>query len=449
MNTFTKILVVLGALFVNTVMAQQDISGTWQGDLPTGPDSKLTVQFILQQRADGTWSAVLNSTEMGGIKNVSANAVEFDGVNLKLDVSELSGAYAGILKDGAFEGEWSQAGESMPLNLKPYVKPVLSQADMDLLLGEWNGKLEIPSGALTLVFHFEKNAAGELAGFAASPDQGANDLPVTDIELVDGVLQLKIPATQAAIKGKLTGTQFVGEFIQGQALPLTLNKGKYEPQVNALALSSEAMGQLQGEWYGEMDTPAGTMAVVYRFETNAEGEQVAFRDNPDQGIAGIPVSEASLSEGLLSLKTAGPGGGFSGKLSGDEITGEMQSPMGAIPLTLNKGKYAAPSYRLSLSSEAMELLQGKWQGKLATPQATLTLVFRFESQGAGEYYGFVDSPDQRAIGLKMTEANLVDGQLSLTIKFPRAEFKGKLAGNELAGEWIQGPGSLPLTMKKD
>ena len=165
MKTLTKILVMLTVLATADVMAQQDISGIWQGKLNTGGDATLTVQFIMTREADGSWSAVINSPDMGGIKNIKANAAAFDGSNLKIDVAELSGAYAGVFKDGTFEGNWSQAGSSMALNLSPYEKPIMSQADIDVLLGEWVGKIQIPAGGLTLVFRFAQNDGGHLTGF--------------------------------------------------------------------------------------------------------------------------------------------------------------------------------------------------------------------------------------------------------------------------------------------
>ncbi|TAJ93228.1 MAG: hypothetical protein EPO31_03185 [Gammaproteobacteria bacterium] len=448
MKTFIKIQLLATVLIFNHVMAQQDISGIWQGKLDLGGDQSLTVQFILEKQDDGAWSAIVNSPDTGGIKNVKAGAVAFDGTSLNIDVAELSGGFKGQFKDGKFEGTWSQAGSDMPLILAPYTKPVLSQADMDLLAGEWVGKLEVPAGALTLVFRFEINAAGELAGFIRSPDQGGNEAPAADIELVDGVLSLKVPAAQVDIKGKLSGTQFAGEFKQGQGtMPLTMNKGEYVPPKYVLALSNEVMAQLLGEWHGEFEMPMGTLTVIYRFEYNATGEFIANRSSPDQGGSGVPIMEATLTDGSLTLKTAD--GGFTGKLDGETIAGTVTNPMGAIPLTVKKGQFVPPAYNLKLAKEAMDLLLGKWTGKLATPQRTLTLVFRFEADAAGEYFGFVDSPDQGNTSLKIVEAGFADGELSLKTKFPKAEFKGKLNGGELNGNWSQMGGTMPLVLNKE
>ena len=449
MKALLKILVVAVALLINSVMAQEDITGTWQGVLALGSDSKLTVQFILKKQADGSWSAIVNSPDMGGIKNVKADSASFDGSNLKIDVASLSGGYAGVLKDGAFEGKWSQAGSSMPLQLKPYTKPVMSQKDIDTLLGEWVGKLKIPAGDLTLVFRFAKNDAGELQGFISSPDQGGNEAPAADIMLANGDFSMTVPAARTQITGKMTDKDFTGKFMQaGQTMDLVMAKGKYEPPRSVLKLPKDTMDKLLGEWHGELNTPVGAMAVVYRFEKNDAGEFTANRASPDQGGKPVPVTEASMADGNLTLKTPGPGGGYTGKLDGDTITGQVISPMGAVPLTLKKGKYVPPSYQLSLSKADMDKLQGKWQGKLNTPQRALTLVFRFEEKGNGEYYAFVDSPDQGNTSLKVIKASLNAGDLSLETKFPKGQFKGKLEGNTLDGNWMQGPANLPLKLVK-
>jgi len=450
MKKLLKILAVVTALSINLVMAQEDISGTWQGVLNLGGDSKLTVQFIMEKQADGSWSAVVNSPDMGGIKNIKANSATFDGSNLNIDVAELSGGYAGVFKDGAFAGTWSQAGSSMPLNLSPYTKPVMSQKEIDTLLGEWIAKLKVPAGDLTLVFRFAQNDAGELQGFVRNPDGGGgNETPTADIMLNNGDFSMKVPAAQVLITGKMTDKDFTGKFNQGgQQLDLTMAKGKYEPPKSVLSLSKEVMDKLMGEWNGELNTPVGAMTVVYRFVTNKDGEYSGFRESPDQGSNSTPVTDASMVDGKLTLKTPGPGGEFNGKLEGDTITGQAITPMGPVPLTLKKGKFVPPSYQLTLSKENMDQLLGKWQGKLNTPQRALTMILRFEENGDGEYYGFVDSPDQGNTSLKIIKASLTGDELSVETKFPKGQFKGKLDGNTLDGNWMQGPANLPLKMTK-
>ena len=452
MKYLINFLVLLIAVFqINSVTATENIAGTWQGKLIISPGNEMTVQFIIEDGADGSYSVTLNSPDEGGIKNVKANSVDYSSGILKLDVAELSGSYEGIVKEGKIDGAWKQEGTSLPLALSPYVKPVLSKKDMDKLMGSWNGKLTIPGGSLTIVFRFERTEKGEFVGFLDSPDQGGFGIPVTDMEMSEGTLTLKISNIRGEYKGKLSDNEIVGEFSQlGNPLPLNLKRGEYVAQMHKLNLPKETMDQLLGEWNGPITIPTGaSLTAVFRFEMTTNGEFVGFHDSPDQGAKGIPITEASLSDGKLILKITSISGEFKGKLSGDKLIGDWSQGIMSSPLTLNKGKYVAPAYNLSLPEESMEQLSGKWTGKLTMPQASLSLVFRFEKTEKGEFLGFIDSPDQGAKGIAITEVNLSDGKLIFKIASIGGEFNGKLSDDKLDGTWKQGEMSNPLLLTKE
>lgn len=448
MKIYIKVLILLfSTLFISNALASEDITGTWQGKLVPAPGSELVIHFKIDQNADGSYSVVLNSPDQGAIKNIKASSVVFDSGSLKMDVTELSGSYEGVVKDGKIEGDWKQEGTLLPLNLSPYEKPELTKKDMDILLGQWHGPLNIPTGSITVVIRFEMNEKGDFVCFLDSPDQGASGIPVSDVELVDGNLKLKIPSLRAEYKGKFGDSGIVGEFKQGSApMPLTLKKGEYKAQVNKLNLPEETMEHLSGEWHGQLKTPATTLAVVFNFERTEKGEFVGSISIPDQGVKGLPVTEANLSDGKLTLKVKAVQAEFKGKLADNELTGEWTQPgMSSMPLLLKKGKYIPQVYSLKLPSETMERLSGKWQGKLGP----LTLVFRFKKTEKGDFLGFLDSPDQGAKGIQFTEASLSDGKLTLKVKMANAEFKGQLSDESLVGEWVQGGKNTPLTLKKE
>ena len=70
----------------------------------------------------------MTSPDSDAIKNVSATKVTFADNRLTIDVPALSGGYSGTLRNGVFEGEWSQEGAKMPLSLKPFETRALTQA---------------------------------------------------------------------------------------------------------------------------------------------------------------------------------------------------------------------------------------------------------------------------------------------------------------------------------
>jgi hypothetical protein len=451
MKYITKVLTPLMMLFLFTnTFAAEDIVGTWQGNLVSAPGVEMTVQFIISQEADGSYSVTLNSPDEGGIKNVKANLVDYSSGVLKLDVAELSGSYEGVVKEGKIDGSWKQEGTSLPLALSPYVKPVLAKKDMDKLMGSWNGKLTFPGGSLTIVFRFERTEKGEFVGFLDSPDQGGFGIPVTDMEMSEGTLTLKISSIRGEYKGKISDNEIVGEFSQlGNPLPLNLKKGEYVAQVHKLNLPKETMDQLLGEWSGPLTVQTTSLTVVFRFEMTKDGEFVGFHDSPDQGSIGIPITEASLSDGKLTLKIASISGEFKGKISDDKLIGNWSQGIMSSPLTLNKGKYVAPVYKLNLPKDSMDQLSGKWTGKLSLPQVTLSLVFRFEKTGKGELLGFLDSPDQGTTSIAITDASISNGKLTIKVASIGGEFEGQISDDKLEGTWTQGGMSNPLSLEKE
>lgn len=453
MKSFLQMMVLLSAVLLPSIaMANEDISGIWQGKLVPGPGTELTIQFVISRDADGGYAVVLTSPDQGGIKDIQANEVLYDAGNLKLDVSELNGSYEGVLKNGIIEGNWMQEGTAMPLNLNPYVKPTLSAGDKEMLLGEWHGNLETPVGTLTMVLRFEMMEDGDFVGYADSPDQGGYGIPVTDMEMEGGILTLKIASVRAEIKGTLTENEIAGEFKQGpEPLPLTLKKGKYMPPMDEFKLSEEDQDLLSGEWYGALNTPAtpnmpaGSITIVVRFETTENGQFRGYTDSPDQGGHDIPITSLEVNGPDIVFKMRGLSSEFSGTLSENTMVGEHKQGPSVLPLTLKKGKYVAPVHSLELPEEAVERLTGKWSGQLGP----LTLVFRFETSDAGDFVAFMDIPNQKSKGIPVTEASLSDGELSLKINGMFSEFKGQLSGNELAGNWTQGGNATPLTLTKE
>lgn len=93
--------------------------------------------------------------------------------------------------------------------------------------GTWHGKLSLPAGSLTIVFHINQSGEGEYTTTLDSPDQGATNIKTQSTSFKDSVLTIQIPLINASYKGKLNSEHsIVGTFTQGMALPLNLEKGE-------------------------------------------------------------------------------------------------------------------------------------------------------------------------------------------------------------------------------
>ncbi|HLF12838.1 MAG TPA: hypothetical protein VJA26_16670 [Gammaproteobacteria bacterium] len=325
------LLLLLPALAVHTAAAQTDLVGTWQGALQVAPGSTLNIHFVITAQPGGAYGVVVTSPDSGGIKDVPASGVAFADGRLDVEVAALSGGYKGELRDGVIEGEWSQEGTTLPLTLRPYAAPVLSQADIDALLGQWVGKLQIPGLELTMVLRFTADAEGKLTGVFDSPDQNALNIPLTDIVLDDGNFSVKVPALRGEYKGRLTGEEIAGEWGQGgPSLPLSLKKGEYVAATHYLDLPPAARAQVTGRWRGTV----GPLTLVVRFEADDQGRLLGFVDSPDQGANGLPITEATLADGKLTFRVASVGAEFSGDVSGARIAGQWTQLGMSNPLTL-------------------------------------------------------------------------------------------------------------------
>jgi len=97
-------------------------------------------------------------------------------------------------------------------------------------------------------------------------------------------------------------------------------------------------------------------------------------------------------------------------------------------------------------------IEGVWQGTIVLPTAKLRLVLKVRRDAAsGALGGTLDSIDQGARDLPIDVLTFQDGKLHLEMKAIGAHYEAELSvtGNELSGNWSQGPGSLPLSFKRD
>ena len=79
-----------------------------------------------------------------------------------------------------------------------------------------------------------------------------------------------------------------------------------------------------------------SLQIVLRFSTNESGATVGVIDSPVQHITGIPITEATLDGGKLTLKADGVRAEYHGDLSGATLTGQwMQGPI-PTPLVLKR-----------------------------------------------------------------------------------------------------------------
>jgi hypothetical protein len=317
MKTFLFSLLLAAAVLAVPAVAQTNLAGTWQGSLEAAPGKTLTIQFVIAAKSGGGYSAIVTSPDTGAIKDVPAATVTFANSKLALDVPALSGSYAGTLRNGALEGEWAQEGKKLPLSLRPYQAPTLTRADIDALRGEWVGALKPPGNEVKVVFRFNTGADGALHAAVDLPERHVRGLPAADIALDDGHFSLKVPVAKIEVRGELKGDEITGQWTDPSiTTPLAVKKGHYAEAVIYLDLPAQAREQLKGRWTGTLNN----LAVVVRFETDAQGRTVGTFDSTQQFMS-FPIKEAELAGSKLTFGVS-YGAKFAGEIAGGKMTGE-------------------------------------------------------------------------------------------------------------------------------
>ena len=93
-------------------------------------------------------------------------------------------------------------------------------------------------------------------------------------------------------------------------------------------------------------------------------------------------------------------------------------------------------------------LDGSWEGKLIiNPEMGLRLVVNITGSDSEEAVVTMDSPDQGAYGIPMQIKYLSADSLNVEVSQLMMNYKGKLYGDTIMGEFSQGPLTLPLNLK--
>ena len=119
-RTVALVSLVLFVLATSSVLsyAGKGIEGVWEGTIEVQGTS-LGVTIKVTKGEDGKLSGTIDIPDQGAV-DVPLDNVTFEDNTFKFDLLAAQGSYEGKLKESGddIEGEWSQGGGSIPLNLK-------------------------------------------------------------------------------------------------------------------------------------------------------------------------------------------------------------------------------------------------------------------------------------------------------------------------------------------
>jgi pimeloyl-ACP methyl ester carboxylesterase len=92
---------------------------------------------------------------------------------------------------------------------------------------------------------------------------------------------------------------------------------------------------------------------------------------------------------------------------------------------------------------------GAWEGAIAVGAAKLRIGVSIAVQPDGKLTATLDSPDQGAYGLPLSDVVFGDGVLKFALRMANGSYEGRLdeSGTEITGTWTQGM-AMPLVLKR-
>jgi pimeloyl-ACP methyl ester carboxylesterase len=196
--------------------------------------------------------------------------------------------------------------------------------------GDWHGRIHLPTGDHRIAVEITRKPGGGYAGRVESPEVRATGTDLDAVAVADGRLSFSVPSIHATYQGRWdrTASAWVGEWTQGAVFPVTLAKGRLEP--------NPVVAGLDGDWEGAIVGPAARLRIVVHVRTGRFGT-TALMDSPDQLAYGIPLEGLAREGDRVSFQQAAIHGSYAGVLSADgkTIIGEWNQGRG-VPLILTK-----------------------------------------------------------------------------------------------------------------
>lgn len=222
--------------------------------------------------------------------------------------------------------------------------------------------------------------------------------------------------------------------------------------VSARASAQDAINH-SGHWAGTLDVPAGPLRVEVDLVRSDGGEYFGVVSIPDQDVNRAPLSSVSVVGQAVTFQIVE-------SIPGDNVfqlmhqsDGRMTGSFTHRPYTMNLSltRTGEPQLTPPARSTAIEkTLEGRWRGVLDIDGQRLRVELVLSTGATGAAEGVLVSLDQGNARIPVTSVTQAGSDVRLDVRSVGATFAGVHSTNadELAGTWVEGRASVPLTFKK-
>ncbi len=352
-----------------TAHGQQAFGGCWVGTLGAGANLRRAVL----DAAHGTLHVMARTLSTDSLREVRRTG---DSITFRVVLAQGATPFRGTVDtNGAFSGTLTREGQAHPFR---FTRTGRAPDPASVLLGYWRGGLEM-NGAIVLRIGLEFAPApcGQVYVTMDSPDQGAENLPVTSLDLTGDSLRFAMDYLNGSFDGAVSADrqQITGSWTQGPGtLQLQLTRGDtttfrrpQEPEppypYDTLAVTYEnAAGGVR--FAGTLTLPRGDGPFPAVLLLTGSGAQ-----NRDEALMGhrpfLIIADYLTRRGIATLRVDDRGVGGS---TGDVMTATIDDNAGdaLAGVAFLRGQPRVDARRIGLLGHS----EGGWVAPLAATRST-------------------------------------------------------------------------------
>jgi len=410
-RTFILICLMLLAQ-TSLVRAADDITGQWEMTMDFGGRPSFATLSIAKQ-ADGSFAGKWGSDELSDVKFQDGKLTFVR--TIRFGDQEFTMNYAGTLKDGKITGTMSSDRGEFATN-GARMKPKIAA------LGTWDISFNIGDRDITGQLAVSEKSDGSLEGKWIS-ERG--NTVISNVKFKDGKLTFNRKSTfgdntyESDFEGTIAGNNLTGVFKSQQGeMPAKGTRvgaaliGKWDLTSVSDFGTRQGMMRVNGDMTGRYEFFGGEIPMK---DLKLEGDQVTF------------ALEMSFGDNTFTLS-------FKGTLDGKNLKGQMTSDRGTSEITGRKAEEASA-------------VVGTWEFTRETSQGTRTSTLKIKPDMTGTY-------TVRDNEIAVTDLKVDGDQLTFKVTMRYGdnevpmEFKGKVDGKTLKGEFITERGAREAVGKK-
>jgi len=208
-----------------------------------------------------------------------------------------------------------------------------------------------------------------------------------------------------------------------------------------------------GHWEGTLQVPDREIHIVLDLSKNDQGAWSGAFSQAD-GAHNLPLADIKVDDKSAKFRIAAGGANapdFDCALeSAAAMRCTLNTPGGSVTASMKRTGDAARIEPPKPSSAVAVELEGDWEGSIDTPNGALRLVVHFHNQPDKTVKATMDSLDQNATDLPLTDVVQKGSALEFKLPMVGGAYQGTLNkdATQLEGKWTQGGAALPLTLKK-